>query len=72
MIAEFRGYNTDYRQVNAITAIAGGTTMNFNFREQIALKEFAGFLSDHLADNCLYSCLFGSKARGDGREDSDL
>ena len=46
--------------------------MNLNSREEIALKEFTGVLSDRLAENYLYSCLFGSKARGDAREDSDL
>jgi predicted nucleotidyltransferase len=46
--------------------------MNLNSQEQIALKAFTGVLSDRLADNYLYSCLFGSKARGDARENSDL
>lgn len=46
--------------------------MNLNSQEQIALKEFTGFLSSRFADNYLYSCLFGSKARGDARQDSDL
>ncbi len=41
--------------------------MNLNSQEQIALKEFTGVLSDRLADNYLYSCLFGSKARCDAR-----
>ncbi len=46
--------------------------MNLNIQEQNALKEFTGTLSSRLPDNYLYSCLFGSKARGDAREDSDL
>ncbi len=46
--------------------------MNLNSQEQIALKDFTGILTKHFADNYLYSCLFGSKARGDAREDSDL
>ena len=46
--------------------------MNLNSQEQIALKEFTGFLANRLTDNYLYSCLFGSKARGDARKDSDL
>ncbi|MEI7671718.1 MAG: nucleotidyltransferase domain-containing protein [Deltaproteobacteria bacterium] len=46
--------------------------MNLNSQEQIALKGFSCFLSGRLADNYFYSCLFGSKARGDAREDSDL
>ena len=46
--------------------------MNLNLQEQIALAEFTGFLANRLADNYLYSCLFGSKARGDARDDSDL
>jgi hypothetical protein len=56
----------------AITNISGGTTLNLNSQEQIALKEFTGFLANRLADNYLYSCLFGSKARGDAQEGSDL
>jgi predicted nucleotidyltransferase len=46
--------------------------MILNSQEQIALKEFTGFLSDRLPGNYLYSCLFDSEARGDAREDSDL
>ena len=46
--------------------------MNLNPLEKQALEEFTGFLSTRLADNYLYSCLFGSKARGDGRNGSDL
>jgi len=46
--------------------------MNLKSQEQIALKEFTGSLSSRLADNYLYSCLFGSKARGDASDDSDL
>jgi hypothetical protein len=46
--------------------------VNLNSQEQIALKEFTDFLSSRLTDNYLYSCLFGSKARGDAQEGSDL
>lgn len=46
--------------------------MNLTAHEQDTLNEFAGLLSVRFADNYLYSCLFGSKARGDGRPDSDL
>jgi predicted nucleotidyltransferase len=40
--------------------------------EENTLKEFVGLLSTRFADNYLYSCLFGSKARGDFGKDSDL
>lgn len=46
--------------------------MKLNSNEQAVLKEFAGLLSTCFADNYLYSCLFGSKARGDGHAGSDL
>jgi predicted nucleotidyltransferase len=46
--------------------------VNLNLQEQITLKEFTGFLANRLADNYLYSCLFGSKARGNAQEGSDL
>ena len=41
-------------------------------KEQIALKQFRNILEKELADNLLEVKLFGSKARGDAREDSDL
>jgi predicted nucleotidyltransferase len=40
--------------------------------EHNALKEFSSLLMSHFPDNYLYSCLFGSKSRGDARKDSDL
>jgi len=46
--------------------------MQLNSIELTALKEFTGLLSTRFADNYLYSCLFGSKARGDAHAGSDL
>jgi predicted nucleotidyltransferase len=40
--------------------------------EHNALKEFSSLLMSHFPDNYLYSCLFGSKSRGDAHKDSDL
>jgi predicted nucleotidyltransferase len=46
--------------------------MKLSTIEQSALKEFIGQLSTLFSDNYLYSCLFGSKARGDAHAGSDL
>jgi predicted nucleotidyltransferase len=40
--------------------------------EQNALKGFSLLLMSRFPDNYLYSCLFGSKSRGDAHQDSDL
>ena len=40
--------------------------------EHNALKEFSSLLMSNFPDNYLYSCLFGSKSRGDAHKDSDL
>ncbi len=40
--------------------------------EHDALKEFSSLLVTNFPDNYLYSCLFGSKSRGDAHKDSDL
>jgi len=40
--------------------------------EHNALKEFSSLLMLNFPDNYLYSCLFGSKSRGDSHKDSDL
>ena len=47
-------------------------TMRLNKKEQRALKEFRMTLEELLADNLLEVKLFGSKARGDARKDSDV
>lgn len=46
--------------------------MHLTAIEENTLKEFVSILSTRFSDNYLFSCLFGSKARGDFRKDSDL
>lgn len=41
-------------------------------KDQEALKEFKRALKENLQENLLEVILFGSKARGDDREDSDI
>lgn len=45
---------------------------NLNDREELALRDFLTKVSQRYAGNYLYSLLFGSKARGDAHEGSDL
>jgi predicted nucleotidyltransferase len=46
--------------------------MKLNEKEQQALKKFGMALKEALTDNFLEVKLFGSKARGDARKDSDI
>lgn len=46
--------------------------VRLNKREQMALKQFKKALEEKLGENLLEIKLFGSKARGDARKDSDL
>ena len=46
--------------------------MRLNETEQLALKRFRMALEKELAENLMEVKLFGSKARGDARDDSDL
>lgn len=47
-------------------------TMRLNEKEQRALRKFRMALEEALTDNLLEMKLFGSKARGDARKDSDI
>ena len=47
-------------------------TMKLNEKEQQALRKFGMALKEALTDNFLEVKLFGSKARGDARKDSDI
>lgn len=47
-------------------------TMKLNEKEQQALRKFGMALKEALTDNLLEVKLFGSKARGDARKDSDI
>lgn len=46
--------------------------MRLNEKEQQALRKFRLALEEALIDNLLEVKLFGSKARGDARKDSDI
>ena len=46
--------------------------MKLNEKEQQALRKFGMALKEALTDNFLEVKLFGSKARGDARKDSDI
>jgi predicted nucleotidyltransferase len=45
---------------------------NLNEKEELALRDFLSKVAQHFGGNYLYSLLFGSKARGDAHEGSDL
>ena len=45
---------------------------NLNEREELALRDFLVKVADHFRGNYIYSLMFGSKARGDAHEGSDL
>ena len=46
--------------------------MRLSERERLALRRFRRTLEEALAGDLVEVKLFGSKARGDGREDSDI
>lgn len=46
--------------------------MKLNEKDQLALRKFRMVLEEVLAGNLVEVKLFGSKARGDAREDSDI
>jgi len=46
--------------------------MRINKKEKLALKKFKITLEKELADNLVEVKLFGSRARGDARKDSDI
>ena len=45
---------------------------NLNDREELALRDFLAKVAQRFGGNYLYSLMFGSKARGDAHEGSDL
>ena len=45
---------------------------NLNNIEELALRDFIVKVSERFKNNYLYSLMFGSKARGDAHEGSDL
>lgn len=45
---------------------------NINFKEKQALKEYKNLLLEDLPNQIVQMILFGSKARGDSRKDSDI
>lgn len=45
---------------------------NLNEREELALRDFLAKVAERFRGNYLYSLMFGSKARGDAHEGSDL
>jgi predicted nucleotidyltransferase len=53
-------------------AIKRSMTMRLNEKEQLAIKKFKTAVEKMFGDNLEEVRLFGSKARGEGRRDSDL
>jgi predicted nucleotidyltransferase len=45
---------------------------NLNEREELAVRDFLAKVTDRFKGNYLFSLMFGSKARGDAHEGSDL
>ena len=45
---------------------------NLNEKEELALRDFLAKVAERFRGNYLYSLMFGSKARGDAHEGSDL
>lgn len=45
---------------------------NLNEREELSLRDFLTKIAQRFGGNYLYSLMFGSKARGDGHEGSDM
>jgi predicted nucleotidyltransferase len=45
---------------------------NLNEKEELALRDFLAKIAERFRGNYLYSLMFGSKARGDAHEGSDL
>ncbi|MEI6209138.1 MAG: nucleotidyltransferase domain-containing protein [Desulfuromonadales bacterium] len=45
---------------------------NLSEREELALRDFLVKVAEHFKSNYLFSLMFGSKARGESHEGSDL